>query len=158
MTSSPWADTRYRWIYYPAAVANKDVCARCNIAMLPVSPAQRLRTSTKAGLWVFVMYSRGGFSCLLLHRIALTQCKNVSHCQQWQTILGSPLVSLCLYWLYLCAHQGDPLWHLTVWKRQIWSWSIPTNSTTLHWTTHTLSSWEIQVGMVHSHAQAHTHT
>lgn len=52
---SMWQSPHTR-ICYPAAVANKDVCARCNIAML--SPTHRLRTSCKAGLWVFVMYSR----------------------------------------------------------------------------------------------------
>lgn len=47
--------------------------------------------------------------------------------------------------LFLLIHQANPLLSLSVWKRLIWSWSIPTNSTTLHWTTHTLSGSALQV-------------
>lgn len=34
----------------------------------------------------------------------------------------------------VCFDQGNPPWSLSVLKKPIWSWFIPTNSTTPHWT------------------------
>lgn len=53
-------------------------------------------------------------------------------------------------------HQDNPPWHSPVSKRQIWSWSIPTNSTIPNWTLHKLSDSEIQKVKVHQHTPTHT--